>query len=77
MGNFVHLHVHSEYSILDGAARVSDLVAKAVELGMPALAITDHGNMFASLKFFDECQKVNKEAKSQVIKPIFSQIQLA
>ena len=71
MGNFVHLHVHSEYSILDGACRVSDLVAKAVELGMPAVAITDHGNMFASLKFFDECQKVNKEAKSQVIKPVF------
>lgn len=71
MSNFVHLHVHSEYSILDGAARVSDLVAKAVEYGMPALAITDHGNMFASLKFFDECQKINKENKRQVIKPIF------
>jgi len=64
MGNFVHLHVHSEYSILDGAARVSDLVSKAKELGMPALAITDHGNMFASCKFFDECKK-------QGVKPIF------
>ena len=64
MGNFVHLHVHSEYSILDGAARVSDLVARAVELGMPAVAITDHGNMFASCKFFDECQKINKENKT-------------
>ncbi len=64
MGNFVHLHVHSEYSILDGAARVGDLVAKAKEFGMPALAITDHGNMFASCKFFDECKK-------QGVKPIF------
>ena len=64
MGNFVHLHVHSEYSILDGAARVGDLVKKAKEFGMPALAITDHGNMFASCKFFDECKK-------QGVKPIF------
>ena len=64
MGNFVHLHVHSEYSILDGAARVSDLVSRAKELGMPAVAITDHGNMFASCKFFDECKK-------QGVKPIF------
>ena len=64
MGNFVHLHVHSEYSILDGAARVGDLVKKAKELGMPAVAITDHGNMFASCKFFDECKK-------QGVKPIF------
>ncbi|MBQ7798577.1 MAG: PHP domain-containing protein [Clostridia bacterium] len=71
MGNFVHLHVHSEYSILDGACRVSDLVAKAVELGMPAVVITDHGNMFASCKLFDACQKINKEAKRQVIKAIF------
>ena len=64
MENFVHLHVHSEYSILDGACRIGDLVARAKELNMPAVAITDHGNMFASLKFFDECKK-------QGIKPIF------
>ncbi|MBO5910148.1 MAG: PHP domain-containing protein, partial [Clostridia bacterium] len=48
MGNFVHLHVHSEYSILDGACRIGNLVSRAKELDMPAVAITDHGNMFAS-----------------------------
>ena len=56
MGNFVHLHVHSEYSLLDGAARVKDIVKKAKDLGMPAVAITDHGNMYAAVKFFDECK---------------------
>ena len=64
MGNFVHLHVHSEYSILDGAARVKGIVEKAKELGMPAVAITDHGNMYAAVKFFDACKK-------EGIKPIF------
>ena len=64
MGNFVHLHVHSEYSILDGAARVKGLVKKAKALGMPAVAITDHGNMYAAVKFFDAC-------KDEGIKPIF------
>ncbi|MBQ7880447.1 MAG: PHP domain-containing protein, partial [Clostridia bacterium] len=57
MGNFVHLHVHSEYSILDGACRIKDLVSRAKELGMSAVAITDHGNMFGTVKFFDECKK--------------------
>jgi len=55
VGNFVHLHVHSEYSLLDGAARVKSIVKKAKELGMPAVAITDHGNMYAAVKFFDAC----------------------
>ena len=45
MGNFVHLHVHTEYSLLDGAARIDKVVKVAKEYGMPALAITDHGNM--------------------------------
>ena len=44
--SFVHLHVHTEYSMLDGAARVKPLLKAAVESGMPAIAITDHGNMF-------------------------------
>jgi len=43
---FVHLHVHTEYSLLDGAARIEKLVKQAAELGMPALAITDHGVMY-------------------------------
>jgi DNA polymerase III subunit alpha len=50
--SFVHLHVHSEYSMLDGAARVSDLFAGCQELGMPAIAITDHGNNFGAYEFY-------------------------
>ena len=57
MGNFVHLHVHTEYSLLDGAARIGKVVKVAKEMGMPALAITDHGNMYGSVAFFDECEK--------------------
>lgn len=49
---FVHLHVHSEYSLLDGMGRVRDLVARAAELGMPALALTDHGNLSGAIKFY-------------------------
>lgn len=54
---FVHLHVHTEYSLLDGAAAVEKLVTKAAALGMPALAITDHGNMYGTVKFYDSCNK--------------------
>jgi DNA polymerase-3 subunit alpha len=61
--SFVHLHTHSHYSLLDGAARVDDLVARAVELEMPALAITDHGVMFGAVEFY-------KKAKAAGVKPI-------
>ncbi|HHV05173.1 MAG TPA: DNA polymerase III subunit alpha [Anaerolineaceae bacterium] len=61
--SFVHLHVHSSYSILDGFGKPADLVARAKELGMPALALTDHGTMFGTLDFY-------KAAKSAGIKPI-------
>lgn len=50
--SFVHLHVHSEYSLLDGACRTADLVRAARELGMPAIAITDHGNLFGVIEFY-------------------------
>lgn len=50
--SFVHLHVHSEYSMLDGAARLSDLVAETAAQGMPAVAVTDHGNMFGAFEFW-------------------------
>jgi DNA polymerase-3 subunit alpha len=63
MSEFVHLHVHSEYSLLDGASRVIDLVTRARELGMRALAITDHGVMHAALAFYSQ-------ALEQDIKPI-------
>lgn len=60
---FTHLHVHTEYSLLDGAARIKDLIARAKELGMESIAITDHGVMFGVIDFY-------KEAKANGIKPI-------
>lgn len=61
--DFVHLHVHTEYSLLDGANRIKDLVARVKELGMNAVAITDHGVMYGAIEFYKECKK-------QGIKPI-------
>jgi len=61
--NFVHLHVHSEYSLLDGATRIKGLVEKAARLGMPAVALTDHGVMYGAVEFY-------KAAKKAGIKPI-------
>ncbi|MFZ3373778.1 MAG: DNA polymerase III subunit alpha [Desulfitobacteriaceae bacterium] len=60
---FVHLHVHTEYSLLDGAARIEKVVKKAQQLGMPALAITDHGVMYGVVDFYKACLKAG-------IKPI-------
>jgi len=54
---FAHLHVHTHYSLLDGACRISDLVKRAKALGMESLAITDHGCMFGVIEFFNECKK--------------------
>jgi DNA polymerase-3 subunit alpha len=51
-GSFVHLHTHSEYSLLDGLSRVTDLVARAKELGMPAIALTDHGALYGAVDFY-------------------------
>jgi len=55
--NFVHLHLHTEYSLLDGAIRIDDLVARAKELKMPAVAITDHGNIFGAFDFYSKAVK--------------------
>ena len=55
--SFTHLHVHSEYSLLDGACRISRLVSRAKELGQSALAITDHGVMYGVIDFYRECKK--------------------
>jgi DNA polymerase-3 subunit alpha len=61
--NFVHLHVHSEYSLLDGACRIPDIVASAAQFGMPAVALTDHGVLYGAMEFYFE-------AKSKGVKPI-------
>jgi len=61
--DFVHLHVHTEYSLLDGACRIKDLVSACKEKGMKAIAMTDHGVMFGAIDFYNEC-------KAQGIKPI-------
>ena len=53
MADFVHLHVHSDYSLLDGLSKVQDLARTAAEMEMPALALTDHGVMFGILHFSD------------------------
>ncbi len=57
MTDFVHLHLHTEYSLLDGAVKVDDLVRHCKENGIDTVAITDHGNMYASLKFAERCKK--------------------
>jgi len=62
-GSFVHLHLHTEYSLLDGAVRVEELMGRCVELGMPAVAITDHGNLYGAIEFY-------QAAKQFGIKPI-------
>ena len=74
MQDFIHLHVHTYYSILDGQASVSKLVDKAVADGMKGIAITDHGNMFGIKELFDYCNGVNKKLKAdgkEPFKPIF------
>lgn len=67
-GQFVHLHVHSHYSVLDGMSSLSGLIKKAVADGMPALAITDHGNMFGGKEFINAIAKHNKSVKGEVAK---------
>ncbi len=54
MSDFVHLHVHSEYSLLDGAIKIPDLIKKVKEWGQPAVALTDHGNLFGAIEFYSE-----------------------
>ncbi|MBZ0165903.1 MAG: DNA polymerase III subunit alpha, partial [Candidatus Omnitrophica bacterium] len=56
---FVHLHVHTQYSLLDGACRINQLIDKAVEFNMPAVAMTDHGNMFGAIEFYQAARKKN------------------
>jgi len=66
MGSFVHLHVHSHYSVLDGMSTISGLVDKASKNGMHAVALTDHGNMFGIKELFNYTKKKNGKVKSQI-----------
>lgn len=63
---FIHLHVHTQFSVLDGQASVAALVDKAIEDGMPGLAITDHGNMFGIKEFYNYAKKKNGKVKDQI-----------
>lgn len=63
MSGFVHLHLHTEYSLLDGACKIKDIPKLAKQLGQSAIAITDHGNMFGVVDFYKAC-------KAEGIKPI-------
>lgn len=63
MSDFVHLHNHTDFSLLDGALKIDDMVDRAVEFGMKSIAITDHGNMFGAINFYNKCRKAG-------IKPI-------
>jgi DNA polymerase-3 subunit alpha len=60
---FVHLHIHTEYSLLDGACRIKPLCEKVASFGSPAVAITDHGNLFGAIDFY-------KSARSKGLKPL-------
>ena len=63
MSDFVHLHNHSHYSLLDGACKIDDLISSCKDFGMDALALTDHGNMFGAIEFYTK-------ARDAGIKPI-------
>jgi DNA polymerase-3 subunit alpha len=61
--NFVHLHVHTDHSLLDGCCRIDRLIERAQELGMSAMALTDHGNLYGAIEFYNQ-------AKSKGLKPL-------
>ena len=67
--DFVHLHVHSQYSLLDGQSSIKGMVDKAIADGMRGMALTDHGNMFGVKELYDYCKKVNKDRKKEGLEP--------
>ena len=69
MEDFIHLHVHTHYSILDGQSKIPRIVDKAVADGMKGMAITDHGVMFGIKEFTDYCAKINKGRKKEGLEP--------
>ncbi|WP_289749492.1 DNA polymerase III subunit alpha [Muribaculum intestinale] len=77
MSPFIHLHVHTQYSVLDGQASVTALVDKAISDGMPGIAITDHGNMFGIKEFYNYVKKKNSKVNDQIkeVKKLLEQAQ--
>ena len=69
MEDFVHLHVHTQYSILDGQSKIPHLVDKAIKDGMKGMAVTDHGVMFGIKELTDYCGKINKDRKKEGLEP--------
>src|SRR5438128_7323226 len=70
MSKFSHLHVHTQFSLLDGAASIQSLYQKAIKEEMPAIAITDHGNMFGAFEFVSEAYKHKNDDGTLKVKPI-------
>ena len=68
--SFAHLHLHTEYSLLDGLTRIPELVKKCQASGMPSVAVTDHGNMFGMMRLFDACEKTADTNGNWAVKPI-------
>ena len=64
MPDFVHLHLHTEFSLLDGACRIDELLDEAARLKVPALAVTEHGNMFSAVTFHDHAKDVASSRSS-------------
>ena len=69
MEDFIHLHVHTQYSILDGQSKIPHLVDKAIADGMKGMAVTDHGVMYGIKELTDYCAKVNKGRKKEGLEP--------
>jgi len=67
---FCHLHTHTQYSLLDGASRISDIIKRARKMNQPALAITDHGNMFGAIEFYKACKETEKTAEKDGLPPL-------
>ena len=65
--SFVHLHLHTEYSLLDGAVRMRELMRKAAEFKMPAVAVTDHGNLFGAIEFYQEAERAGIKTRDIIL----------
>ena len=66
MNEFVHLHLHSQYSLLDGAIRLKDMMPRLQEFGMTSVAVTDHGNMFGAVDFYKRAKKAGIRSRGSV-----------